>query len=286
MRAKFGWLMSLLLAIAVVGVSTNASAQATGAFVCLQKSHKVCTQWGTLPADGSGPQGPQGPAGPAGPSGDPTLPLKADNPAGHANYASDTRWCGIGDCDEAITSVFEIGVPVQAGAISQLLVTLGEEPYRLWGEDVKYHEGAIVTWNGTFYQALEQNFGCQPGVGASNLCFNSNDFKHWLNGGDPSAIWIVVNPPGPDIHGRCTPGLLNDGNAYNFQLCVGHTSDGSVDCSNAVNCNIADGAFTCQSPAGASVAVNTGDVLALQIGPQSDPAWCAVNATVNAATTP
>ena len=64
-------------------------------------------------------------------------------------------------------------------------MTLGEEPYRLWGEDVKYHEGAIVTWNGTFYQALEQNFGCQPGVGASNLCFNSNDFKHWLNSGDP-----------------------------------------------------------------------------------------------------
>ena len=156
--------------------------------------------------------------------------------------------------------------------------------YWTWGEDVKYHEGAIVTWNGTFYQALEPNFGCQPGVGPSNLCFNSNDFKHWLNGGDPSAIWIVVSPPGPDIHGRCTPGLVNDGNAYNFQLCVGHQSDGSVDCSNGVTCTIADGAFTCSSPPGASVAVSKGDVLALQIGPQSDPAWCAVNAIVDAVT--
>jgi hypothetical protein len=280
MKMKWGWLV--VLAIAAAGVSTSVSAAATGDFICLQKSNGICQKWGTLPTQGVGTQGP---AGPQGPAGDPTLPLKADNPAGHASYARDTRWCGIGTCDETVVSVFEIGVPVQAGTVSQLLVSLGEEPYQTWGEDVKYREGAIVTWNGIFYQALESNFGCQPGVGGSNLCFNSNDFKHWLNGGDPSAIWIVVTPPGPNIHGQCTPGNLNDGNAYIFQLCVGHTADGSVDCSNGVSCAISDGAFTCSSPAGASVAVNTGDVLALQIGPQSDPAWCAVNATVNTAPT-
>lgn len=56
-KTKFGWLIPL--AIAAVGVSTSARAAATGAFVCLQKSNKVCTQWGALPSGGSGHRGRQ-----------------------------------------------------------------------------------------------------------------------------------------------------------------------------------------------------------------------------------
>lgn len=122
--------MSMLLAIAVVGVSTKANA-ASGAFVCLQKSNKVCTQWGTLPAGGSGPQGPQGPAGPAGPAGpgaDPILILKGAAHGAHASIAHDTRWCGIADCDNSIASAFELGTPVGPGTVSKLRVSLGEEP--------------------------------------------------------------------------------------------------------------------------------------------------------------
>ena len=116
-KMNFAWL--IMFALAVAGLLDECQRSGHGRFRLSAKEPQSVYAVGYAARRGSGPQDPQGPAGPAGPSGDRTLPLKADNPAGHANYASDTRWCGIGDCDEAGTSIFEIGIPVQAGAISR-----------------------------------------------------------------------------------------------------------------------------------------------------------------------
>ncbi len=51
MKAKLEWLVLILFAIAVAGFSTTASAQG---FVCLAKKNKVCTQWGSAPAEFKG----------------------------------------------------------------------------------------------------------------------------------------------------------------------------------------------------------------------------------------
>jgi hypothetical protein len=75
----------------------------------------------------------------------------------HAAISHDTRWCGLGDCDTSINSAFGLGTPVGPGTVSQLRVSLGEEPPPVWSEDEYYHEGDLVSFGGDIQIALDSD---------------------------------------------------------------------------------------------------------------------------------
>jgi len=230
-----------------------------------------------------GPPGPQGPAGPAGPTGatgptgpagagaDPILILKGASHNAHAAIAHDTRWCGIADCDKNINSAFELGAPVGPGTVSKLRVSLGEEPPPTWEEDEDYFENDKVVFNGQIWQALDFNEDCMP---------------NQTGGGCGGEVrWVLYTGAGSTISGKCTPGTPNSGNAYVFYVCVGH-ADGTVTCPDTrVTCTVDDGETSCSDLVDAYATVE-GDVVFIQASPQSDPHWCAFNATVDYTATP
>jgi hypothetical protein len=224
-------------------------AGATGQFICLQKANGVCQKWGSLPA-----------------APDPILVLKGAVHGAHAAIAHDTRWCGIGDCDVSIGSAFELGTPVGPGTISQLRVSLGEEPPEGWSEDRYYRENDLVVFGGQIWQALDSNADCEPGQ---------------TGGGCKGEVrWALFTGPGSTVQGQCTPGVLNDGNAYLFYVCVAH-ANGTVTCADTgVTCTVDDGEFSCNDLTHSYTTVE-GDQILIQASPQSDPHWCAFNATVD-----
>jgi len=226
------------------------------------------------PAGPAGPQGSVGPAGPAGVAGasatDPILVIKgaADSDYGDSNRRDHkTHWCGTTDCDTNISSAYEVGIPVGPGTVSLLRISLGEEPPHAWDEDRYYREGDLVVFGSPaqIWQALDSNHDCQPGQTGG--------------GCDGEVTWTVVTGPGPNVPGQCTPGNLNDGNSYTFEVCIGHT-DGTVDCETGITCQVDNGAFGCNDLTD-SAPTTEGDVLLIQDAPGGSPHHCEFNATVD-----